>query len=146
MNYGKAEGVVGGLLSRTVRDRKSSIERHRTCLSEFWKAIPPPQRPSTVNMKQVAQKPQESTRAVSCQAIPPPQRPSTVNMKQMAQKLQGHSCTVSCRAIPPPQRPSTVNMKQGRISKVNQDIFPAYTQPIPQQVAPAPLGQCHQVF
>jgi len=34
----------------------SSIERHRTCLSEFWKAIPPPQRPSTVNMKQVTQK------------------------------------------------------------------------------------------
>ena len=62
--------VVGLLTTRTLRDRQgesgnrsrgwpgpmSSIERHRTCLSESWKAIPPPQRPSIINMKQAAQK------------------------------------------------------------------------------------------
>ena len=38
----------------------------------------------------------------SCQAIPPPQRPSTVNMEQMAQKRQGRTRAVSWYAIPPP--------------------------------------------
>jgi len=32
MNYGKAEGVVGGLPARTVRGRKPSNERHTDVL------------------------------------------------------------------------------------------------------------------
>ena len=48
MNYGQVKAVVGVLLFRTVRGGRPSIERQRDLTSVSWKAIPPPQRPSTV--------------------------------------------------------------------------------------------------